>query len=317
MNTIEEIADQLKTLKSAVIFTHMRPDGDTLGCALALSRALSMLGARTQVVNEGEIPEKFLAFAGMREICRTPSDAQAYIAVDCSEPARLGSLEPAFRAKKRTYNIDHHVSNSRYAAYNFVRPRASNAENVAELIARMGVLQDAFIAGSLMIGMVTDSGGFTHGDVNGDTLRAAALCADGGADVGRVHYELMRRQSKARAAMYAETISHIRFFNGDRLAVASVTQETLARYGLKEDATDGIVDFALSVDSVEVSVCLLEAKPRQYRASFRSKGKANVNEIARVFGGGGHVLASGCMFFGDFEEILDKIRDVVDRYTNL
>ena len=42
-------------------------------------------------------------------------------------------------------------------------------------------------------------------------------------------------------------------------------------------------------------------------ASFRSKGTVNVNEVAGVFGGGGHVLASGCMLFGDLEEIVDKI----------
>ena len=45
----------------------------------------------------------------------------------------------------------------------------------------------------------------------------------------------------------------------------------------------------------------------QYKASFRSKGTVNVNEVAGVFGGGGHVLASGCMLFGDLEEIVDKI----------
>ena len=62
MNTLQEIADVIKTLKSAVIFTHMRPDGDTLGSAMALSRALFMLGIQNEVVNEGEIPEKFLLF---------------------------------------------------------------------------------------------------------------------------------------------------------------------------------------------------------------------------------------------------------------
>ena len=71
------------------------------------------------------------------------------------------------------------------------------------------------------------------------------------------------------------------------------------------------MDFGLTVEPVEVSVCLMEVKKGQYKASLRSKGVANVNEIAGVFGGGGHVLASGCMLFGDYEEIFDKLRYAV------
>ena len=87
MNTLSEIAEILKRQKSAVIFTHMRPDGDTLGSAMALSRALFMLKIRNEVVNEGEIPEKFLFIDGMRGIRREPSmtDADAYICVDSSD----------------------------------------------------------------------------------------------------------------------------------------------------------------------------------------------------------------------------------------
>ena len=91
MNTLQEIADVIKTLKSAVIFTHLRPDGDTLGSAMALSRALFMLGIENEIVNEGDIPAKFLIFEGMDKIVKTPTlDAQAYICVDTSDEARLG-----------------------------------------------------------------------------------------------------------------------------------------------------------------------------------------------------------------------------------
>ena len=297
METLKEIAKILKQCKSAVIFTHMRPDGDTIGSAMALSRALSFLEIRNEVLNEGEIPERFSYLSGVKEIKTAPSfDAECFICVDSSTEARLGLLRDVFLAglkKKCTVNVDHHISNTRYAKYNFVRDRASNSENVAELIKELGVPITKEIAEFLMTGMVTDSGGFSHSDVNGDTFREAALCADGGAEVNAITYEVFKRQTKARAQMYAETISSLRFFLGDALAIALVTQEKLNRYGLKQDATEGIVDFALSIDSVEVSVCLMEAKRGQYKASFRSKGKVNVNEVARKFGGGGHIHQPG------------------------
>ncbi len=314
MNTIEEIAGLLKGLKSAVIFTHTRPDGDAIGSSMALSRALSLCNIQNQVIDDSEIPEKFSAFH--LRIQKFPTlDAECYICVDASDDARLGDLAGTFRkgAKKGklTVNIDHHISNTRFCKYNYVRERASNSENILELIRALGVPLDRQISEYLMMGIVTDSGGFSHSDVGGDTFRAAALLADGGADVCAITYEIFRKQSKARAGMYAETISHLRYLLNDRLAVALVTQEMLSRYGLGQDSTEGIVDFGLTVDSVEVSVCLLESKRGQYKASFRSKGKVNVNEVAGVFGGGGHVLASGCMFFGELEEVIDKLRYAV------
>ena len=317
MNSLQEIADLLKTIQSAVIFTHMRPDGDAVGSAMALSRALFLRGVRCEVVNEGEIPARFFCLPGMDTIVRTPTfDAQAYICVDSSDEARLGYAQAAFASgakKKVTVNIDHHVSNTRFCKYNFVRPRASNCENIAELVQRMGVEADALIGSYLMMGMITDSGAFSHSDVNGDTFRAAAYAADAGADVAAITYEIFKKQSKARSQLYAEVISSLRYDLDDRLATALVTQEMLFAHGLKQDATEGIVDFALTVDCVEVSVCMMEVKKGQYKASFRSKGAVNVNEVAAVFGGGGHVLASGCMFFGDFEAAYDRMRYAVSQ----
>lgn len=318
MNTIVEIANIVKRLKSAVIFTHMRPDGDTLGSGMALSRALSLCGVQNEVVNEGEIPERFLFLPSVEKIVRRPTlDAEGYICVDSSDEKRLGELERLFLAgarRKITVNIDHHVSNTRYAKYNFVRERASNCENIAELITAMDVSFDGEIASWLLTGMVTDSGAFSHGDVNGDTFRAAALAADAGADVHKITYEVFQKRSKGRALLYAAAISRIRFFLGERLAVTVVSGDMLGLYGVKQDATEGIVDFALTIDSVEVSVCLLEVKKGQYKASLRSKGRVNVNGVAGTFGGGGHVLASGCMLFGETEEVLDRLSYAVSQY---
>ena len=84
--------------------------------------------------------------------------------------------------------------------------------------------------------------------------------------------------------------------------------------GADKSLTEGFVDFPLSVDGVEVAVSLLEFKDEQYKTSLRSKGKVNVNAIAGVFGGGGHVLASGCMLFGSIEHVLDELVFAVSQH---
>lgn len=318
MNTLREIADVLKKIRSAVIFTHMRPDGDTVGSGIALSRALSLLGIRNEVVNEGDIPEKFRFLAGVDRILRAPSlDAEAYICVDASEEARLGQLAAIYGAgarRKITVNVDHHVSNTRYAKYNYVCDRSANCENIAALIRELGVAFDREIADALMLGLITDSGSFSHSDVNGDTFRCAALAADAGASVDVINRYLFRSQKRAQAELYARSISHLRYFLDDTFAVALIPREVMQLLNATTDMTEGIVDYALSVDTVQVSASMLEMKKGQYKISLRSKGKINVNQVAATFGGGGHVLASGCMIFGEAEEVMDRLRDAVDRH---
>ncbi len=317
MNSIEEIAKVLRTLKSAVIFTHMRPDGDTLGSALGLGRALSMLGIRTEIVNEAKIPERYYFLEGAKEIKTTPSaDAEAYILVDVSAENRLGELQETFRRgarKKLTVNIDHHISNARFCRYNYVAECASNCQNIYRLITALGVKIDKQISEALLTGLITDSGSFSHGDVGRETFLTAAACMEAGAEIGKISYEAYKKKTRARADLFAETISRIRYFLGGKLAIVVVTQSLLKKYGLGQDATEGIVDFALDIDAVAVSICIMEVKRGQYKVSFRSK-ETNVNEIARVFGGGGHVLASGCMIFGEEEEVLDRLAFTVSQY---
>ena len=94
-----------------------------------------------------------------------------------------------------------------------------------------------------------------------------------------------------------------------------LTQEDLAATGADKSLTEGFVDFPLTVDGVEVSVSMMEVKKRLYKISLRSKGTVNVNAVASKFGGGGHILASGCMLSGELEEVIEKITYAV--YQNL
>ena len=235
MTSLQEIANAIKHSKSAVIFTHTRPDGDTLGCAVALSRALSLLKIENEVVNDCPVPDRYAFLDEDKRIKSAPTlNADCYICVDTSDENRLGALRDIYLAgakNKITVNIDHHISNNRYAKYNFVQERASNSENIAQLIKALGAPITKEIAEALMTGMVTDSGGFSHSDVTGDSFRAAGEMADAGADVNKIYYETINKQSRARAQFYIKTLSRLRFLLEDRLAVALITQELLNAFG--------------------------------------------------------------------------------------
>ena len=319
--TLEEIANRIKKAKSVAIFTHMRPDGDAFGSSLSLACAVRALGLQVEVCVETEIPSNLRFLNGIDEVKRLPeTEYDLLITVDCSELTRLGALTDEFgRAMRKnvdTINIDHHISNTRYAKYNYVRECSANCMNVASLIAYMGAPLDKKTAEYLLVGLLTDSGNFAHDDVNSETLSLAAKLVDAGADIRYYHYNLFKKQPKARATLFAATMGGIRYFFDDRFAVITITQDAMKKCGADNGMTEGFVDFPLNVDGVEVAASIMEVKYRQYKISLRSKEYADVNKIAGTFGGGGHVRAAGCMLFGDLEEVVDRLSYAVSQYLD-
>lgn len=319
MHTLQQIAERIKQAKNAVIFMHMRPDGDAFGSGLALSRALDTLKIPNQVCVESAIPSNLAFLKGLDKVQKEPvGDYDLLITVDCSDEARLGILtDEFFRAKRKkitTINVDHHISNTLYADYNYVRECSANCMNIALLIEALGVALDKATAEYLYTGLLTDSGNFAHDDVSEETFALASTLTAKGVDVRYYNYMLFKRQSPARAKLYAMTMSGLRYYLDGRMACIIITRENMELCGADIGATEGFVDFPLNVDGVEVAVSVMEMKFRQYKISLRSKEYADVNKIAGAFGGGGHVRASGCMLFGDLEEVLDRLTYKVSQY---
>lgn len=317
--TLEQIANRIKQAKSVLIMTHMRPDGDAFGCALALSKALDFFKTPNQVCVESDIPSNLTFIEGIQTVQKQPTFAyDLLITLDCSDEQRLGALSDELLTAKRkkidTINVDHHVSNTRYAKYNYVRECAANCMNVAALIEYMGAPFDKKTAEYLMIGLLTDSGNFSHDDVTEETLLLAAKLVKAGVDIRYYNYNLFKKQPKARAALFGRTMSGIRYYHDNRFGVIVVTKAAMEECGADHGMTEGFVDFPLNVDTVEVAASLLEVKKGQYKISLRSKTYADVNKIAGVYGGGGHVRAAGCMLFGDVEDILDRLSYTVSQY---
>ncbi len=318
-HSLQQIAARIQRAGSVLIITHARPDGDAYGSALALACALDFLHIPVQVCDESDIPSNLAFIDGIERVRKEVKEGyDLIVSVDCSDTQRMGTLQNCYLSAKRkridTINVDHHVSNPRFGAYNFVKECSANCMHIATLIEYMGVPFDKKIAEYLLLGLLTDSGNFSHDDVREETLLLAAKLVRAGADISYFNYHLFKKQPKERAALFAKTMDKIRYYHDGRFAVIVVTQKAMedcrADYGM----TEGFVDFPLSVDTVEVAASLMEVKRGQYRISLRTKNYADAHKIAGVYGGGGHVRAAGCMLFGDLEEVLDKLSYTVSQY---
>ncbi len=314
MISLSELSSKLKQEKGVALFCHIRPDGDTLGSALALSYALKNLGIRAQVFCDDVVPARFFFLDAVKEIKREiDGEYSAFVAIDCADSTRLGNFYDAFMKHKNTYSIDHHVSNTRYAKINYVFDNSSNCENVLSLIEELGAEVDKTIATLLIMGIMTDTGNFRHKNVSANTMFCAGKMIEQGADLNTVHYHMFTKQSKERAKLFGQTMSKIRYFLCGKFAVATIRLKDLKDTNARAEETEGFIDFVMGIDTVEVGACIMELENNKFKISFRSKG-ADVNAVAGTFGGGGHVLASGCQINGEYEEVVDKITFAVSRY---
>ncbi len=312
--SLKELSTKLFSYKSVALVCHIRPDGDTLGSAFALAKALQNNGASVTVFCDDNIPDKFKFLPIVNTAKRSfDGEFQAFVAIDCAEKTRLGEIESAFLGHKNSFVIDHHVSNGRYAKTNYVEDLSSNCEIIYNLICLAGVKIDNEIANLLAMGIMTDTGNFKHKNVKASTFLIMSKLVELGADVNRLNYEMFNKQTKARASLFANTMSKIRYELEGRLAFITVFISDLVKTGAKQDETEGFIDFVMGICGVEVGVCMLEVATNKYKISLRSKD-TDVNAVAGEFGGGGHVLASGCQIPGEYEEVVDRLVVAVKKH---
>lgn len=314
MIDISDFAKNLIKEDNIAIFLHVRPDGDTIGSGIALYLALKSMNKQVAVFCDDVIPEKF-CYINAEKTVKNQMDKNysCFVAVDSADLGRLGGFSEYFIKNKNTFNIDHHVSNSRYAKYNYVLDNASNCENVYDLIKAMNVSIDKDTATALITGIITDTGNLRHTNVKSQTVQSLSELVKKGGDLHTVIYYNFSLQSKERALLFGQTMTKIKYYYEGRLAMATVFYEDFERTNAKPYETEGFIDFIMGIKGVKVGICIMELEKNKFKASLRGND-TDVNAIANVFGGGGHILAAGCQYKGDYNEFIDKLLYAVKQH---
>ena len=77
-----------------------------------------------------------------------------------------------------------------------------------------------------------------------------------------------------------------------------------------------LANYSVAIRGVEVGLFIREIEPEFFKVSLRSKGRVNVNTIAKLFGGGGHDHAAGARYKGGFEELKNKMIKEIGKLLN-
>jgi bifunctional oligoribonuclease and PAP phosphatase NrnA len=310
--SLQKLCDRHKRF---LVISHVRPDGDAYGSTLGLALSLLAMGKDVQAVNADGLSPLFEFLPGGKDLTATlpgaPGPDRLIIAVDCADQKRLGA---GFEQWQRTpdVNIDHHVSNPGYAKLNLIDAESpATAQVLYEIITALKWPLTPGIAANLYVGLMTDTGNFRYRQTTAHTFEVAARLVAAGADptdLAEACYQSFRAE---RLLLTAEVFKAIHFANRNRVAWFSLTPEMYARSGAIPEETEGLIEYLQAVKTVEVAF-LLESLPGGLtRASMRSRGKIDVQQICREFGGGGHRLAAGLRTKLDPAALEKKLLDLI------
>ena len=304
--------------RSVAVIGHARPDGDCICSQVALARVLTARGSPSVCVNPDPVPRRLafaargMTFVGTDEALLLPTDTLA-VFVDCADHARAGE-----RIRQRfpspAGNIDHHLSNSGFAAANVVDSgSAASCEILAGLLLDEGIAIDACTATALFAGIVTDTGQFRFNSTSQRTFVLAGELVARGASPPEAGYELYERESSGKLRLLQKFLASLSMECDGRVCIGTLPLGVFEATGTTAEDTEGLVDFARSIDGVDVGVLIEERPDGGVKASLRAKDPlCRLDLAAAHFGGGGHACAAGLNLkkgAGDFRErLLETLR---------
>lgn len=301
-----ELIESILNARKILIVGHIRPDGDCLGAGLAIYSLAANLGKTAEVVYDSDLPSHY-SFMPHFEVINRLSEGpyDLLIVVDCGDELRMGKYNKMLK-KCKSIQFDHHITNNSFAQINYVFPeKSSTCEILADMLLPERIV-NAEIASLLYVGLSTDTGHFMHNNVTPNVFNTAAKLLECGANYYEVNSCLYRSRTVNKTKLMGKAIKSMKFFKENKICVISVKPEDLSECECVISDTEGLIDLAMDIGSVEVAVCMTEQANNKFKISFRSKG-FNVSQCAAVFGGGGHIQAAGCVAGGAYEDVVNKI----------
>ncbi len=301
---LDQVAERLERAREVLLTSHITPDADGLGTAIALLRHLRRLGKRAMMVNCSAAPSslrwiydsgEFLVFVPGQHESRVQR-ADVIVATDLGGSARLGRmLEPIRAAQATRVVIDHHHYENDLFDLPLIDMRASSSAELAyRLLQHMGAEMDASIAEPLYAGVVSDTGNFSFPGTKPSVHRMAAHLLECGVDPHVMWRRLSCQVPMAKMRFLGQSLTRMEFLAQGKIAHLAVRTQELRDGGIHARDAFEVVNHLLLVKGVEVGVFFLEIDDQQTKVSLRSQGKVDVAALARRHGGGGHPGAAGC-----------------------
>ena len=311
--TAQLISEAIAASRRVLVVSHVDPDGDAIGTALAFTSYCRALGKDVINVREDVVPGKYSFLEGIEDVRHVddipPSTVfDTIVVLECPTVKRIGRAARFIHDDICIINIDHHPQNRLEADLHWVDDkRSSVGEMVLEYLLAVGFEITPAMAEQLYTAIMTDTGQFRFGNTSPRTMTLAGQLISFGADPKKISDKVYYNLSLPAVRLLGLVLSTIEFHREDRICLLTLTQEMLKQSGASKGDTEGLVDFTLFSGGVCCGALLKEAEPSVTKVSLRSRDGVDVSKIASEFGGGGHVKAAGCAIPLPLEEARQEL----------
>lgn len=305
MLSVKETAALLQSFDNVLILTHVRPDGDTVGCAAALCAALRSLGKtayllpnpgltdttapffRPYEAPEGFVPEKIVS-TDIATLGLLPENAKPY-------------------GDKIDLAMDHHVSFEHFAKANIVRPEAGACgELLYDILVELKCI-NAETAALLYLAVSTDTGCFAYGNTTARTHAVTAALMATGIDVYPINKTFFGTKTRRRMALEADMLVNADYFDGGRCVFLYVPMSLMERLHATETDAEDLSSLGRQIEGVDCAVTFRELRPDVWKLSVRTDKRVNATKVCARMGGGGHPAAAGCTVEAPLAEVKEAV----------
>ncbi|MBQ3667201.1 MAG: bifunctional oligoribonuclease/PAP phosphatase NrnA [Elusimicrobiaceae bacterium] len=322
--SLQAVWQAIRKGKRFFIAGHLNPDGDSLGCTLAMTSLLERMGKTVYAYASPAIGADLQFLPGISKIhvdtLPQTTDFDTVILLECSDRKRGGDLDALLASARTLINIDHHLVSDAYGDVNHID---SGASSTAEIIFQLFEESNSeFIptkdeATALYTGVVTDTGRFVHSNTTAEALRVASALVALGADIAKINQVIYFTKPYIELKLQGRALEKMQLRFDNKYSEIILTHRDFETFGATPAQTQGIVSQPTMIPGVEISA-LIKEEPDKVSVNLRSRGAADVSQIAQTFGGGGHARAAGFKITGKpidqvAQELADVVADVVKK----
>ena len=312
-NSYSDLKEQIANAESIVVFSHVNPDGDTLGSNLAISLMIEKyFNKKVDSVFVGKLPNiysylpNFDRFIDVQNLDKNKQYDLA-IAVDVASKDRMVFGTQIFDNAKTKANIDHHKTNIGYADVNIVDGDAACVGIILYKIFKTWDLEiTKDVARCIYTSLLTDTGGFKYENTTPETFELAAELVRLGVSPTYEFRACYETKPQSMVQFQAYVVSNTVFYNSGKIAFSKITRSDMSKFNATDDYTEGIVEVLRTSKNVEIAAILKETKEGYTKVSLRSK-TLDVTPIVMDFCGGGHTFAAGCTIKKPIAIAFDKL----------
>lgn len=313
---IHAIDRMLRPGMCVALSTHLNADGDGCGSEAALARLLMQRGMKVRIVNPTPWPELFRFLLGddVEDASARGADAlkgiDALLVLDINDVRRLGVLADTVRALEVPIGvIDHHVAGEEpVGQVTYADTHAcATGELVFDFARELGLQITPAIAESLYCAILTDTGGFRFSNTSPRCHAIAAVLLDAGVAPESMYRRIYAQVKPARLHLLREALGTLQIDEDAGLSWITLSYEVVHAIGATTDDVDGLVEHPRSVAGTRLALMFRDLGHGKVKVSFRSTGNVDAQRLARQFGGGGHVKASGALIVGELHDVATRV----------